>query len=331
MKSLSGKVVVITGATGLIGSHLVDELLNENAKVIAIGRNEEKIRAAFKQKLDNENFSYLVCDIADGVSEQLGVVDLIFHAASPISGEDIKSKPVNVIDANLVGTRNCLEYLKKQKEKSKINGRMIVFSSATVYGNNEQRDNMVSEVDTYIADSLNSDNSPYSESKRMIEVIAHAYNKQYGVDSVIARIGYVYGFSKNKPNTAFYEFIGKAISGENIVLNNSGMSRRDNIYVSDVVSALIFLSTKGKTGEAYNISSSGEKDNFKAIDEIAEIIANSVNELNGNNNIKVVVKQNDGDRKPGIILNNNKLKALGWSIDKSIYNGVKETIKNYIG
>lgn len=329
MKSLSGKVILVTGATGLVGSHLVDELLNRNAKVVVIGRNEEKIRTVFAEKLDNRDFSYLVCNIADGIPKQLGVVDVIFHAASPISGEEIKSKPIDVIDANLVGTRNCLQYLKKQNEKSKINGRMVVFSSATVYGNNEKTDKRVFESDTYISDSLDSHNSPYSESKRMIEVIANAYYKQYKVDIVIARIGYVYGFSKNKPNTAFYEFISKAISGENIILNNSGMGRRDNIYVSDVVSALIFLSVNGKSGEVYNVSSGGEKENFKAIDEIAETIANCVNELNGNDNIKVVVKQNDSDRKPGIILNNNKLTELGWSLHKDIYNGVMDTVKKY--
>ena len=100
----------------------------------------------------------------------------------------------------------------------------------------------------------------------MVEVIAQAYYRQYDIDSVIVRISYVYGYTKQHPNTAFYEFIEKAVKGEDIILNNSGMARRDNIYISDVINALLILCMKGEAGEIYNVSSAGEKVNFTGID-----------------------------------------------------------------
>jgi nucleoside-diphosphate-sugar epimerase len=329
MNELQGKTVLVTGATGLIGSHLVERLLDENAKVVAIGRSEEKLRTVFKDSLCNNNFHYVVGNIAKKIPDEIKSADLIFHAASPISGQEIRNMPVDVIEANLMGIQNCLEYLRWQKSEKGVSGRLIVFSSVTVYGNNSEDDIKIDETDTCIAEALEADTAVYSESKRMMEVISRAYFKQYDVDSVIVRISYVYGFAEHQPNTAFYEFINKAIRGEDIVLNNSGIARRDNIYITDVVDALILLATKGKAGEAYNISSFGEKGNFKAIDEIAEIISSSVNAKTGKN-VQVIRPQCADKRNPSVLVDNQKLKSLGWRLKVDINEGVMQTVQRYL-
>jgi len=331
--NLRNKTALITGATGLIGSNLAERLLTEGAKVIAVGRNEKKLRTVFEDKLDHINFSYVVADISKKISYEAGRVDFIFHAASPVAGQEIRDLPVDVIEANLSGIKNCLEYLVCQKEKSGFSGRLIVFSSVTVYGgpfskNRFEKGKSVTENDAYTADSLNPASVPYSESKRMVEVIAQAYYRQYGIDSVIARIGYVYGYTKQCPDTAVYEFIGKAVRGEDIILNNSGMARRDNIYISDVVNALIILCMKGEAGEVYNVSSAGEKGNFKAIDEIAALIASSVNSRG--NNIKVIKRRKNERRKQGVVVDNHKLKALGWALEVGIEEGLRQTLWHYL-
>ena len=325
MNRFSGKRVLITGATGLIGSHLVKLLLDEGATVIAHGRTEGKLKKVFENNLKNEKFSYVIGNISEKIPEIVGEVDYIFHAASPISGTEIKFKPVDTISTNIDGTINCLQYLKQQGH-----GRMIVFSSATVYGNQFMENITVTEEETDKADALHTANTPYSESKRMIEVLARAYATQYEVDSVIVRIGYVYGYSNPRPNTAFYEFIGKAISGDDITLNNSGMGRRDNIHVNDVVNGLLLVAEKGITGESYNISSNGDAGNFRAIDEIAEVIASVVNKLDTQKSVKAVIKPYEGERKPGMKLDNKKAKELGWDIKVGLEDGITETIKEYM-
>lgn len=331
MNELKNKIALITGATGLIGSNLVERLLAEGAKVIALGRNAEKIKEIFKEHLTDTNFSYETVDISNGIPEGIDHVDYIFHAASSISGAEIKARPVDVIRANLGGTENCLEFLRQQKERREISGKMIIFSSATVYGNSFSEDKSVLEKETNMAETLDCANASYSESKRMIEVIARSYYAQYHIESVIVRIGYVYGYTKRKPGTAFYEFIDKVLAGEDIIVNNSGMGRRDNIFVGDVVNGLLLVALNGIAGEAYNLASNGEKDNFKAIDEIAQIIADTANELDKEKKIYAYIKESIGERNAGIMLDNQKIKALGWSVETSMRDGIRETIGRYMG
>lgn len=232
------------------------------------------------------------------------------------------NKPVSVLMPNVVGTINFLEYLKKQEEETGKKGRMIVFSSVTVYANPTNEDYTAVESDTTHAISLDQPYACYAESKRMAEVIAQSYRRQYGIDLVIARFSTVYGYCKNIPNTAFFEFIKKAISGEDIVLNGSGMPRRDNIYVDDAVEGLIILADKGKSGEAYNISSNGDLGNFAAVDEIAEDVVEVVSHVMST--IPVIVKKPacTGERRSGLKLSNIKLKRLGWDLKFSNMTGL---------
>mgnify|MGYP000848479026 FL=1 len=324
------KNVLITGATGLIGSYLVRKMLKLGANVIALGRNAQKIESVFKDEIKCENFRLISMNISKSFPENIGNVHYIFHAASPISGAEIAYKPVDTIETNLSGMKNCLEFLKKQKDEKKINGKMIVFSSATVYGNPSESDSTFTEEQTNHAEQLEAIATPYSESKRMIEVLARSYYIQYGVEVVIARMGYVYGYATYKPNTAFYEFVEKALERNDIVINNSGMGKRDNIYVKDVVEGLVLIAEKGKLGEAYNISSNGEKGNYSAIDQIADIIAFCSNEMMDGKKIEVKVRNFEKNRKPGVKLNNDKIKELGWKVTTDLKNGIKETICLYM-
>ena len=129
------KNILITGATGLIGSHLANKLLEEKANLILIGRNIQKLDSVFE---NNDNIKKIACDITADLPDNVPELDYIFHAAGPISGNDIKQYPVNLIKANIFGLMNCFEFLRKQKERTGKSGRIIVFSSATVYGINKQ-------------------------------------------------------------------------------------------------------------------------------------------------------------------------------------------------
>lgn len=215
-----------------------------------------------------------------------------------------------------------MEFLGKQETLTGKKGRIIVFSSVTVY-NNPGNDNFDAiESETTNAISLDAPTACYAESKRMSEVIARAYAKQYNTDIVFARFSTVYGPTRNVPDTAFYEFIKKSINGEDIIVNSNTAPRRDNIYVDDAIDGLICVALAGESDEAYNISSGGELGNYAAVDEIAKVVA----EVAGMGS-KVIFRTEGKSKKGGMTLNNNKLKSLGWSLCYSMEAGITETLK----
>ena len=332
MKEFSQKTVLITGATGLIGSHLVDALMAMgDVRVIALSRNEQKLKEGFKEYNKKDRFSYVVADVMEDFSlDNNGAIDYIFHAASPMERKIIDQNPVGVIIPNLHGTINCIKLLLRQKEMIGKEGRLVLFSSVSVYANNSDKETSVFESETNITESLDSLNAPYSQSKRMSEVIVQAYRRQYGLNVVIARLSTVYGNTRYRPDTAFYQFIEKALIKENIVMKVSGIGRRDNIYIDDAIEGLLKICAFGENGQAYNISSNGERGNFAAIDEIGQMIAGDINKRYGYlKENQILVEYQDGGeniRKAGLKLDNSKLKQLNWKVKTSLAEGIHQTI-----
>lgn len=332
MERFVNKTVLVTGASGLIGSNLAKKLLQlGTVNVIALARSEEKLQRCFAEYMSNPNFSYFIQDIVEPLLYSGTEIDFIFHAAGPVEREIIKNKPLAVIAPNLIGTKNCLEFLREQEKQTGVRGRLVLFSSVTVYGNLSKEDYVASEECTAISDCLESPKACYSQSKRMSEVIALAYYRQFQTDTVIARLSTVYGDTAIKPDTAFFEFINKAVLGENINLNHSKLARRDNIYVDDAVSALLCIAKRGEAGQAYNISSNGELGNFASVDEIAQIVVQIANEKYFSqlgHEIKVVYPLEEKKaREPGVRLDNTKLKSLGWGISTSLREGIEKVLE----
>lgn len=319
-----GKNILVTGATGLIGYNLVCRLLKEGVSTLyATGRSLKKLEATFEDYSGNKILKLIAHDAATALPADIKDVDYIFHAAGPMERDIVLNRPVDVILPNIQGVINCLQFLKEQESQTGRKGRLVAFSSVTVYDNPTQEDYVATEDVTNYASSLDASTACYSESKRMTEVIAKAYSKQYGVDTVIARFSTVYGPTKNVPDTAFYEFVKKAIKGDDIVLNGVGLPRRDNIYIDDAIEGLLLVALKSMKGESYNISSNGDKGNFVAVDELAKIIAN---ECNKSGVKSTVLHKPFTERKPGLQLDNKKIKGLGWNVKISILEGIRKTI-----
>jgi nucleoside-diphosphate-sugar epimerase len=323
MRTFEGKNILVTGSTGLIGSNLVDRLMGMSpAKMIVTGRNIGKLESTFAEYISRSDFEIVQHDAAEPLPTTIKDIDFIFHAAGPMERDIVMKRPVDVVLPNILGTVNMLRFLQNQDRAAGRKGRMIVFSSVTVYNNPGIDDYDALEDDTAHAIPLDVPTACYAESKRMSEVIARSYVKQYGVDAVIARFSTVYGPTKNIPDTAFYEFIRKSVAGEDIVINSPAAPRRDNIYVDDAIDGLMCIALLGEIGEAYNISSGGDLGNYAAIDEIARMAASVAGKGS-----QVNYKMNEGMKKGGMTLNNSKLKSLGWTPRYSLEQRIAETIK----
>ena len=213
----NNKRLLITGATGLIGSNLAIKILeeNENVDLFLLARNKNRLMNCIDDYQHDPRLHLIASDICDYTFSD-GPFDYIFHAAGPMEGDVIKNNPLSVISPNIFGTFKCFNYLLKQKIDMHKPGRIVIFSSVTVYGDNRTKKHIcVDEEDTFNAFGLNTEIAPYSESKRMSEIIGESFYKQYNCDVVFCRFSTVYGYTRFMPNTAFFSFLSNGLCIEN--------------------------------------------------------------------------------------------------------------------
>ncbi|KDE62039.1 hypothetical protein FUSO5_10245, partial [Fusobacterium necrophorum BFTR-1] len=317
-EKLEGKNILVTGANGLIASTLVDTLayLHEekgiNLNIYALCRNKKKAEIRFESLL-NKNFFYLIIqDVVEDYNMRINF-HYIIHAASSAHPEAFRKDPVGIVNTNVIGIGKLLEY-------AKINGneKFLFISSSEVYGENLHINEYFE--DDYGSLETMSFRSCYPESKRMAETLGMSYLEQYGINFISVRPAYIYGVSMNTDNNRVNEqFLRSACNNENIIMKSEGKQIRSYCYVSDCISALLFIMLLGKKGEAYNISN--RRQNI-SIREFAEIIA----EITGIKVIFEIPKSMDSYNIKNTILNSSKLESLGWMPKKSL----KQSIENIV-
>ena len=312
--------VLVTGASGLIGSCLIDLLLYSNRKgrhfnVYAIGRSKEKLESRFAGHKNVGTLHIIEQDVREPLSNDL-VFDYIFHGASNADPRSYALHPAETMLVNIEGGANILNYCKDHPTT-----KVLMMSTFEVYGNTGK--DVCKETDFGVIDQ-NKIRSCYPESKRNMELLTRCYVEEYGIKAVIGRLSCIYGPTMAKDDSkAHAQFIRNGLKGENIVLKSKGEQRRTYCYVLDAVTGLLFVMGNGKEGETYNISN--EK-SVASISEVAQMVATIVG-------TKVVFDLPDEIEKQGFsvpqncILDNNKLKSLGWEGDYTLSEGVSECLK----
>ena len=313
--TISGGRILITGATGLIGSCLLDVLLaakssyGKSFDIYALGRNKSKLIKRFGVKNDL-NF------VVQNVTEAINVKDLdyIIHTASNADPKSYALYPAETILTNILGAKSVLDYCKGKKT------RVLFTSTFEVYGKLEQdeySENKYGSID------LNMIRSCYSESKRTAEMLFKSYLDEYGVDCVIARLSSIYGPTmKDDDSKAHAQFIKNGIAGQNIVLKSSGNQKRTYCYVIDAVSGLLTVLFNGRSGEVYNVAN---ENSIATIAEVAQTVADYAG-------TKVIFDLPDdveskGFSKPqNCILKTDKIKRLGWVGKYDLKTGICETM-----
>lgn len=249
---LRGKVILITGGTGLIGSFLIDVLAvaNLRCKVLLLGRSEEKAKARFAEYWHNGWIEFVKWNVATSTLPTIDEpVDFVLHLASNTHPVAYATDPIGTITTNVIALNNLLEFA-----ASKKCSRFLFASSNEIYGENRGDVEFFDEKYCGYID-CNTLRAGYPESKRCGEALCQAYIKQKGLDCVIARLTRTYGPTILPTDTkAISQFFNNALNGEDIVLKSEGTQYYSYQYVADSVSGLLFVLLKGEAGEAYNIA-----------------------------------------------------------------------------
>ena len=248
------KKVLITGVSGMIGSHLLDSLLERNYKVTGVDNLKVGKMSNIRQNLDNRDFKFVKCDILDFVKLKTAAkgADIIVHLAAA-KKIDEKGAAFNTLNINAVGTRNILEIA------GKTGAKVILASTSDVYG--VSKDLPFKEDGNLVIGSPTAKRWAYAVSKIYAEQLAFAYYKELDVPIVVLR--YFGGFS---PRASFSWsgghvplFIDAILNGKEVLIHGDGRQTRSMAYVDDLVRGTILAMENPKAvGEIFNIGNDEE-------------------------------------------------------------------------
>lgn len=261
----SGRILV-TGATGLVGSALVDLLLAARSlrriplTVVAASRSRARLATRFGNQ---DGLEFLEYDATRPLPRGQSFAAVV-HAASNSSPELYVQDPCGTIFANINGIREILEFARGNPAC-----RVLYVSSSEVYGVRASPEPW--REDSYgIVDPL-SPRASYAVAKRAAEAVCAAFSAQFGVSVVIARPGHVYGPTATvSDRRVSSDFAFKAARGERLVLKSAGEQIRSYCHCLDCASALLFILARGKTATAYNVAN---PDSVLSIREMASLLA----------------------------------------------------------
>ncbi|WP_035571191.1 dTDP-glucose 4,6-dehydratase [Halonatronum saccharophilum] len=309
--------ILVTGGAGFIGSNFINYLMDKHPDYKII--NLDKLTYAgsldnLKEVADNPNYHFIKGDIANKeLIEDIFTNNQIDHlinfaAESHVDRSIENSAPF--LHTNVLGPQVLLDVAKDKGIK-----RYIQISTDEVYGS-------LGEEGSFTEDSPLKPNNPYSATKASADLIVRAYNKTYGLPTIITRSSNNYG-PKQYQEKLIPLFITKALRSEKLPLYGDGTNIRDWLYVQDNCRAIDLVLHQGRIGGIYNIGGDCEKTNLEVTELILDLVGKD----------KSLIEYIDD--RPGhdyrYSLDSSKIKTeLGWEPRYDFTEGLKKTINSML-
>jgi dTDP-glucose 4,6-dehydratase len=303
--------ILITGAAGFIGSHLVDRMIDDGHNVIAMDNLVTGTLTNIQKHTSNTRFEFIHHNVSNHI-HVAGSLDWVIHFASPASPVDYLELPIETLKVNSLGTHNTLGLALGK------NAKYFLASTSEVYGDPEvhpQPESYWGNVNPIGPRGV------YDESKRFAEAITMAYHHKHNLDNRIIRIFNCYG-----PRLRFNDgrvvsnFIAQALTGKPLTIYGDGSQTRSFQYVSDLVEGIVRLMGV-EFHEPVNLGNPQER----TVLELAHLIKELTNSRS-----EIVMKDlpvDDPKRRLPDITRAKQL--LNWTPEKDLVEGLKTTIAWY--
>ena len=302
IETLHGKTFLITGATGMVGTHLIDALMRlGDVKVYAVGRDKNRATERLGSYYDSPLFTFIEQDVCNGFPS-----DIKPHVIIPLASNThplaYSQFPVETMLINIKGAEHALNLAVKT-------GATVLYpSTVEVYGNAIGEDTFSEDYTGKL--NLATSRSCYTESKRTAEALCQSYIAEKGTKVKIVRLSRLFGptmlMSDSKASS---QFIKKALAHEDIILKSEGNQLFSYTYITDAVRAMLHVLVHGEEGTAYNISCESCDVRLK---EFASLCA----QYNGKD---VIFELPSETERKGFsvaqkaILDNTRLRSIGWA------------------
>jgi UDP-glucuronate decarboxylase len=247
---LAGKHLLLTGATGFLGSHIATFLKFLNDNVLPIPCHVtlmDNFISSDRTTVITDSFSFLQYDVCEPFPTFDKPIDFIMHAAGIASPAIYMNHPLEALDVSIVGTRNVLECAKK------FGAKVLFFSSSEIYGDPDPQ--FVPTSETYRGNvSTMGSRACYDEGKRVGETLCHVYHTYFGLHTTIVRPFNVFGPGlRETDRRVMPNFASQLKAGLPVTVYGTGLQTRTYCFIDDAISGFFLTLLRGKSGNAYNI------------------------------------------------------------------------------
>ncbi|WP_277539797.1 GDP-mannose 4,6-dehydratase [Bacillus sp. 159] len=316
MSFWKNKNVFVTGCTGLLGSCLVKELIDQGANVTGLVRDTVPKSNLYQgEQVKQMNIVQGALEDLDVIERALGEyeIDTVFHLAAQAIVGVANRNPISTFEANILGTWNILEACRRHP----LIKRVIVASSDKAYGDQPTL--------PYDENMPLQGKHPYDVSKSCADLLSHTYFNTYGLPVCITRCGNLYGGGDLNFNRIIPQTIQLVLNGEAPEIRSDGTFIRDYFYIEDAVEAYLLLAEKMEelnlAGEAFNFSNEIQLTVLELVEKILKAMDSDLKPK--------VLKQGSHEIKHQYLSAEKARKLLNWTPAHTIDEGLEKTIEWY--